>query len=173
MNIKSYISDILDFPSPGIIFRDISPLIGDYQALNYVLDSFENHASTLDFDCIAAIDARGFIFGSPLANRLKVPFIPIRKPGKLPPPTKSINYKLEYGESSLECKEDAFKSLKKVIIIDDLLATGGTLSAAIQLISSSGVKVVCAMFVVELLYLNGRNNIPDSIDLNCLAAYEK
>ncbi|MFL2665656.1 MAG: adenine phosphoribosyltransferase [Dehalococcoidia bacterium] len=173
MNIKSYISDILDFPSPGIVFRDISPLIGNYEALNYVLDSFENHALSLDFDCIAAIDARGFIFGSPLANRLKVPFIPIRKPRKLPPPTKSINYKLEYGESSLECKEDAFKSLKKVIIIDDLLATGGTLNAAIELISSFNTTVISAMFVVELLYLNGRINIPENIDLNCLVTYEK
>ena len=107
----------MDFPSDGIIFRDISPLIGNYEALNYVLDSFEKYALTLDFDCIAAIDARGFIFGAPIANRLKVPFVPIRKSGKLPPPLKSIRYDLEYGKSSLECKDDILKNNKKVIIL--------------------------------------------------------
>ncbi|MBC63726.1 MAG: adenine phosphoribosyltransferase [Chloroflexi bacterium] len=173
MNIKSYITDIMDFPSDGIIFRDISPLIGNYEALNYVLDSFEKYALTLDFDCIAAIDARGFIFGAPIANRLKVPFVPIRKSGKLPPPLKSIKYDLEYGNSSLECKDDILKNNKKVILIDDLLATGGTINAAIELISSTGAAVVSALLVVELLYLNGRNNLPKNIDVNCLVNYEK
>ena len=173
MNIKSYITDIIGFPSDGIIFRDISPLIGNYEVLNYVLDSFEKYTLSLDFDCIAAIDARGFIFGSPLANRLKVPFVPIRKSGKLPPPVKSIKYDLEYGNSSLECKDDVFNRTKKVILVDDLLATGGTVNAAIELISNSGATVVSVLLVAELLYLNGRNNLPKNIDINCLVSYEK
>jgi len=173
MNIKSYITNIIGFPSDGIIFRDISPLVGNYEAFNYVLDSFEKHALTLDFDCIAAIDARGFIFGAPLANRLKVPFVPIRKSGKLPPPVKRKKYDLEYGNSSLECKEDVFKKNNKVILVDDLLATGGSINAAIELISDTGAVVVSALLVVELLYLNGRSNLPKNIDINCLVAYEK
>ncbi len=159
MNLKKYIRDIPDFPSPGILFRDITPLLKEPKAFNYVLMLLREKLLGTKVTAIAAIESRGFIFGAPLAASLDLPFIPIRKPGKLPYEAVKVNYSLEYGEGSLEVHSDAFTANDTVAIIDDVLATGGTARGAVDLVGKLGGEVGPLLFVIELTYLNGRSNL--------------
>lgn len=151
------IRDVHDFPKPGIIFKDITPLLGTPEALNILMDHLTNRYLGLELDFIAGIDARGFIFGSILADRLGIGFVPVRKKGKLPYTTVAQKYSLEYGFDEVEIHIDAFgKDNAKVVLIDDLIATGGTAKAACELIEKVGAKCVECCFVVELEFLNGK-----------------
>lgn len=159
MDIKQYIRDIPDFPSPGILFRDITPLLKEPKAFRHVLALLEEKLKATPVTAITAIESRGFIFAAPLAASLGVPFIPIRKPGKLPYEAIQIEYSLEYGSGKLEIHSDALTSKDSVAIIDDLLATGGTAMGAAQLVEKLGARVAQMLFVVELEFLKGRENL--------------
>lgn len=151
------IRDVPNFPKPGIIFKDITPLLGSPEAFNILMDHLTNRYIGLELDFIAGIDARGFIFGSILADRLGIGFVPIRKKGKLPYTTVAEKYSLEYGFDEVEVHIDAFgQDGAKVVLIDDLIATGGTAKAAYELIEKVGAKCVECCFVIELEFLNGR-----------------
>lgn len=155
MNISDYIRDISDFPKKGIVFKDITPLLKDAKAFKYTIELLADKLKLIDFDYIVAIESRGFIFGSALALIMNKGIIPIRKKGKLPAETISIKYDLEYGTDTLELHKDALGSSDKVIIIDDLLATGGTVSAVEKLIQQTGAEIVADVFIVQLNFLNG------------------
>ncbi|MCL2390128.1 MAG: adenine phosphoribosyltransferase [Endomicrobia bacterium] len=157
--LEKTIRDVLDFPVKGIVFKDITPVLQDVSLFNEVIDDLANKFKDYKIDKIAGIESRGFLFGMPLALKMGVPFVPVRKKGKLPAETLSVTYKLEYGEASIEIHKDAVKSGERVLILDDLLATGGTTNAAIELIEKLDGKPVVAAFVVELGFLSGRNNI--------------
>ena len=159
------IREIPDFPKPGIIFKDITTLLGDPKALNLLMDHLTNRYLGYELDYIAGIDARGFIFGSILADRLGIGFVPVRKKGKLPYTTVAEKYSLEYGFDELEIHIDAFSKKKeaKVLLIDDLLATGGTAKAAANLINKVGAHCVEACFVMELSFLNGKEGFSSAV----------
>lgn len=161
--ILSHIRDVEDFPQPGIVFKDITPLLGSTQAFNTLMDHLTERYLGYELDYIAGIDARGFIFGSVLADRLGVGFVPIRKKNKLPFTTIAQKYSLEYGFDEVEMHIDAFGEKKgaKVLLIDDLIATGGTAKAANELIKSGGADCVEVCFVIELKFLNGRSLFKD------------
>ena len=159
--IRSKIRSIQDFPKPGILFRDITPLLADAQAMSETVEGLIAPFSEEPPDCIAGMEARGFIFGALAAQALGISFIPLRKPGKLPAATISQSYELEYGTASLELHADAIASGQRVLIIDDLLATGGTAAASCALIESAGGVVIACAFVVELAGLGGRERIED------------
>lgn len=161
MDLKSYIRDIPDFPKEGIIFKDITTLLKEPDAYREALDMMADHYKEKDFDYIVAIEARGFIIGAPLALALNKGFIPIRKPGKLPADIISASYELEYGSNQIEMHKDALKSGDKVLLVDDLLATGGTVRAAIDLIEDLGANIIGVAFLMELLFLNGRDKFAD------------
>jgi adenine phosphoribosyltransferase len=148
-----------DFPRPGILFRDITPLLADPKAFHMVIDAFVERFIGQSVDAVVAIDSRGFIFGAPLASRLNTAFVPARKPGKLPAETLSVEYGLEYGMASLELHKDALSSGSNVIVIDDLLATGGTSAAAGELVLALGARVLAYAFVIELEALQGRSKL--------------
>ena len=154
--LRALIRDIPDFPEPGILYRDITPLLHDAEALRLVNDELAAKAREFGATVVAGIEARGFIFGVPVAERLGVPFVPVRKPGKLPADAASVSYALEYGEDSLEMHRDPGVDGHQVAIIDDLLATGGTAAASAELIESCGGTVAGAAFVIELGDLGGR-----------------
>lgn len=154
MNLKEYIRTVDGFPKAGISFKDISPLLGDGKALNYTIEQLANMSK--EADVIVGPDARGFLFATPVAAKLAKPMVMVRKPGKLPGPVIQKKYELEYGSNTLEIQEGAIKPGQKVIIIDDLLATGGTTRAAIELIKEMGAEVIKVLFVIELVDLNGR-----------------
>ena len=156
MNLKEYIRDVPDFPKPGIIFKDISPLLKSPKALSYVIDKLSEPFSKNNIDAIAGVEARGFLLSSPLALKLDKPMIPIRKIGKLPYKTFGVSYDLEYGKDVLEIHKDAINPGDKVLIVDDLLATGGTINACINLINQSGGVVNGLSFIIELTQLKGR-----------------
>ncbi len=160
--LLDHIRDIPDFPKPDIIFKDITPLLGSPKALNTLMDHLANRYLGMELDFVAGIDARGFIFGSILADRLGVGFVPIRKKGKLPYTTVAQKYSLEYGYDEVEIHIDAFgKDGAKVVLIDDLIATGGTAKAACELIEKVGAKCVECCFIVELEFLNGKTKFED------------
>lgn len=159
IDIKEYIRDIYDFPKQGILFRDITPLLGDAQMLNKAIELLSAQFDDLKIDCIAAVEARGFIFGSAVANKMGVGFVPIRKAGKLPHDTNKVSYDLEYGTDTLEVHQDAFEKHKRVLILDDLLATGGTLAAACRLVENSGGEVAGISCFIELSALKGREKL--------------
>jgi len=159
MNLRTYIRDIPDFPKPGIIFKDITPLLKDPQALNETVRLLAKTAHGLGITSVVGIESRGFIFGAAVAFKLGAGFIPIRKPGKLPAETVSESYELEYGTDTIEIHADALASGERVLLIDDLLATGGTMEAAVKLVEKSGARVVKVAFVIELLFLNGREKL--------------
>lgn len=161
MDLKNYIAAIKDFPKEGIIFRDMTPLLQDKDALKFALDQLSAFAKEVNADIIAGPEARGFIFGTPVAYALNIGFVPVRKPGKLPRKTIEYKYDLEYGSNTLCMHEDAIKKGQKVVIIDDLLATGGTVEAAIQLIEKLGGEVVGCAFLIELDDLKGREKLKD------------
>lgn len=153
--LRAAIRDVPDFPKPGIIFKDITPVLSDGELFRLAIDRFVAACEGQNIQKIAGIDARGFIFGATVADRLGLGFIPIRKKGKLPWKTESTSYKLEYGEAEIEVHTDAFAPGERVALIDDLLATGGTAAAALKLVEKAGGQVVQAQFLVELAFLNG------------------
>lgn len=159
MELKNYIASIPDFPKQGILFRDMTPLLQNNEALTYALDKMAEFAKELNADVIVGPEARGFIFGTPVAYKLNIGFVPVRKPGKLPRKTVEFKYDLEYGTNTLCIHEDAIKKGQKVVIIDDLLATGGTVEAAVKLIEKLGGTVVGLAFLMELDDLNGREKL--------------
>lgn len=159
MDLSKYIRDIPDFPKPGIIFKDITPILKAPEALSYVVDALAESLKQKEVAAIAAIEARGFIFGAPLALRLKLPFVPIRKSGKLPAESISVDYSLEYGSNKIEIHKDALSAAQAVVVIDDLLATGGTALAASKLVEELGAEVVKLLFVIELGFLGGRQKL--------------
>lgn len=161
MDIKSTIRVIENYPIEGISFKDITTLLKDKEAYKESLNQLEREIKDLDFDYIVGIESRGFIFGAPLADRLDKGFIPIRKPGKLPGEIEKISYELEYGNNELEMHKDALKPGDKVIIIDDLIATGGSAKAAASLIESLGGEVAAFAFLIELEELNARELLSD------------
>ncbi len=160
MSIKDKIRTVPNWPIEGVMFRDITTLIQDPQGLKDTCDAFYERYKDIQIDKIVGIDARGFIFGAVLAYHLNVGFVPVRKKGKLPYKTIEASYTLEYGENIVEMHEDAIKKGEKVIIIDDLIATGGTIAAAAQLVEKLGGEILELAFVVELPDLKGRGKIP-------------
>ena len=159
MNLKDYIRDIPDFPQPGILFRDITPLLRDSEAFNHTVDLLADRYRDYDIDVIVAVESRGFIFGAPLAYRLGKPLVPVRKEGKLPGDTVSAEYFLEYGSSRVEMHLGDVGPGDQVLIIDDLLATGGTLAAAAHLVEACEAEVAAMGLVIELEDLGGRNTL--------------
>ena len=156
MNLNDYVASIPDFPSKGILFRDITPLMADGEAFRYACDELTEYARKIGAEVVAGPESRGFIFGCPVAYNLNIGFVPVRKPNKLPRKTISITYELEYGTNELHIHEDAIKPGQKVLIIDDLLATGGTVDATIKLVEQLGGEVVGCAFLIELEDLKGR-----------------
>jgi adenine phosphoribosyltransferase len=159
MNLMQYIRDIPNFPKPGILFKDITPLLADPHALQYAIDRLAEHYPPTTVDAVAAVEARGFLFAAPLALKLQKPLIPLRKPGKLPYQTHTLQYDLEYGSAELQIHIDAFTTGKRVLLVDDLLATGGTMAAGCQLVEKAGGKVMGCAFLVELAFLAGRDKL--------------
>jgi adenine phosphoribosyltransferase len=159
MDLKSVIRTIPDFPKRGITFVDITTLLKNPDAFRYSLDQFHKEIKPMNITAIVVIESRGFIFGAPLAERLGVPLVPVRKPGKLPAETVSQSYELEYGTDSIEMHKDALSNRDKVVIVDDLLATGGTAAATIKLAESLGAKVEALAFLIELSFLKGREKL--------------
>jgi len=159
IDLKKHVRDIPDFPKKGILFRDITPLLGDKEALVAAIEALAAPFKNRNIDYVAAIEARGFIFGSAVARALNAGFIPIRKTGKLPHITKSVEYDLEYGKDTIEIHKDAIKDGASVLLVDDLLATGGTMAAAIKLIEQMDAKIAGLTFLVELKALGGRKKL--------------
>ena len=159
MNLKDYIANVPNFPIEGIQFKDITPLIGDGKAFKYATNLFVDFTNEIGADIIVGPDARGFIFGCPVATQLGLGFIPVRKPNKLPREVIEFSYDLEYGSNTLCLHKGDIKPGQKVLIIDDLLATGGTIEATIHLVEQSGGIVVGIAFLVELLDLDGRKKL--------------
>lgn len=157
--LRSAIRDVPDFPKPGILFKDITPVLSDPELFRLAISGFKTACAGFAFDKIAAVDARGFFFGAVLSHELGVGLVPIRKKGKLPYQTVSHRYALEYGEAELEVHVDAVRPGERVILIDDLLATGGTSAATITLLKKLGAEVPAAIFLVELLFLHGRDTL--------------
>ena len=160
-NIEEYIRSIKDFPKEGIIFRDVTSVLQDADGLHLAIDSMQDLVKNIDFDVILGPESRGFIFGVPIAYNLHKPFIPVRKKGKLPCETVEMEYDLEYGKATIEIHKDAIKPGQKVVIIDDLIATGGTIEAIIKLVEQLGGEVAGVCFLMELEELNGREKLAD------------
>lgn len=158
---KSLIRDIPDFPKPGIVFKDITPMLGDGPAFSQVISELACHVDP-GVDAIVGIESRGFIFGAALAHQLGVGFVTVRKPGKLPAEVHSIEYELEYGVDRLEIHRDALSKGHRVVIVDDLLATGGTASATVELVQKLGAEVAACLFVIELAFLPGRQALKET-----------
>ena len=154
--LRAAVRDVTDFPKAGILFKDITPILSDGALLRTAIDCFVADCAGQDIRKIVGIDARGFLFGATVADRLGIGFVPIRKRGKLPWKTESLAYKLEYGEAEMEVHTDAFEPGERVSLVDDLLATGGTAAAATKLIAKAGGSVVQAQFLIELGFLAGR-----------------
>lgn len=159
MNLADHIRDIPDFPKPGVLFKDITPLLANPQAFQHSIKLMSTHYEGQRVDAIAAAEARGFLFAAPLALALKAPLIPLRKPGKLPYQTHCFQYELEYGSAELHVHIDAVVPGARVLVVDDLLATGGTLKAGCQLIEKAGGQVAGCAVLVELDFLKGREKL--------------
>lgn len=170
MNLKALIRDVPDFPKSGILFRDITTLLKNAEGLRYAIDTLTQKCreANLSPDYIAGIESRGFIFAPPLAYQLNTGFVPVRKPGKLPAAVHSIEYELEYGTDTLEIHQDAIQARTKVLIVDDLIATGGTAKATAELCQKIGAEVIGFAFVVELKDLKGREQLPDVPIINLI-----
>jgi len=158
-DLKQFIRNIPDFPKPGIVFRDITPLLADPKVFRDVTRRFADHFRDAGVTAVCAAEARGFIFAAPLAMEMDASFVPIRKPGKLPFDTKAFHYELEYGTDSLEMHTDAVHAGDRVLLVDDLLATGGTMEACVKLCQHTGAEVVGCAFLVELAVLGGRERL--------------
>ncbi|MGL4589201.1 MAG: adenine phosphoribosyltransferase [Mycoplasmatales bacterium] len=171
MNIKDYIAEVIDYPKPGISFKDITPLMSDGKAYKYVTEQIKDYAISREAEVIVGPEARGFIAGCPVATSLEIGFVPVRKPNKLPRKTIEIEYELEYGTDKLTIHEDGIKPGQKVLIVDDLLATGGTMEATIKLVEKLGGVVVGLAFIIELDELEGRKRITNNYDIFTLVNY--
>lgn len=170
MDLKSYVRDIPDWPKQGVVFKDITPLLGNKDSFKYAIDSIANHYKGKQIDMILGAEARGFILASALAYKMGCGFVPARKPGKLPYNTLSAEYDLEYGTDTLEMHEDAIKPNDRVLVVDDLIATGGTAAAKVKLVEQLGGKVVGIAFLIELAFLNGRDKL-NNYDIYSLIKY--
>ena len=159
VQLDTFIRNVPDFPKPGIQFKDITPLLADRNALDHAVACLHDKIAGESIDLVAGIESRGFIFGIELASKLGTGFVPIRKPGKLPYKTYSQSYDLEYGTDALEIHQDAIHSGQKVLIVDDLLATGGTAQASTELITKCGGDIVACLFLIELAFLDGRKRL--------------
>ena len=157
--IEEYVRSIPDFPEEGIIFRDVTSVLQDADGLHLAIDLMQEKIKDLEFDVVVGPESRGFIFGVPIAYNLHKPFVPVRKKGKLPCETVSMEYELEYGTATIEIHKDAIKPGQKVLIVDDLMATGGTIEAIIKLITQLGGEVVGSVFLMELAGLEGRKKL--------------
>lgn len=169
--IEEYVRSIPDFPEPGIIFRDVTSVLQDKDGLKLAIDQMQDLLQGVEFDIIAGPESRGFIFGVPIAYNLNKAFIPVRKKGKLPCETVSMDYDLEYGKATIEIHKDAIKPGQKVVIIDDLIATGGTIEAITKLVEMLGGEVIKIIFLMELKGLNGREKL-DGYDVDVVIQYE-
>ena len=168
--IEEYVRSIPDFPEPGIIFRDVTSILEDGDGLHLAIDLMQEKLKDVDFDIVVGPESRGFIFGVPIAYNLRKSFIPVRKKGKLPCETISIEYDLEYGSAVIEMHKDSIKPGQKVVIIDDLMATGGTIEAIIKLVEQLGGEVVKTVFLMELEGLEGRKKL-EGYDVDTVIAY--
>jgi adenine phosphoribosyltransferase len=171
VDLRRYVRDIPDFPKPGIVFKDLTPLWLDPDALDHTVAALGRYARARDAELVVAAEARGFILGAALARELRVGFVPARKPGKLPARTVSAQYALEYGVDTLELHSDAFADRTRVLVHDDLLATGGTTKATVELIEQLGGEVVGCAYVVELGFLRGRETLAGH-DVHALISYD-
>ena len=171
MDLKPYIRLIHDFPKQGILFKDITTLLKEGDVFKYSVDAWMKKVEHLAIDIIAGPEARGFVFGAPLAYALGVGFVPIRKSGKLPGTTIESSYDLEYGSDALAVHQDAISPGQRVLLVDDLLATGGTMATSIELVEKLGGEVVAASFLIELAYLRGRERL-QPVDVYSLVTYE-
>ena len=169
--IEDYVRSIPDFPEKGIIFRDVTSVLQDGEGLHLAIDLMQDKIKDLDFDVIVGPESRGFIFGVPIAYNLRKPFVPVRKKGKLPCETISVDYDLEYGKATIEMHKDSIKPGQKVVIVDDLMATGGTIEAIIKLVKALGGEVVGTVFLMELAGLEGRKKL-EGINVNSVICYE-
>lgn len=169
--VEDYIRSIPDFPEPGIIFRDVTSVLQDAEGLKLSIDEMTKLLDGVDFDVIAGAESRGFIFGMPIAYALGKPFVPVRKAGKLPCETVSQSYDLEYGQATIEIHKDAIKPGQKVVLVDDLIATGGTMEAAAKLVEKLGGEVVKMIFLIELAGLEGRKKLA-KYDLASVVSYD-
>ena len=170
-NLKQLIREVPDFPKPGINFYDITTLLKDAEGLKQTIDALAEHYQGEQIDTVIGVESRGFIFAAPLAYHLGAGFVPVRKPKKLPAEKVSVSYDLEYGQDTLEMHKDAVGEGHKVLIVDDLLATGGTAKAVVDLVESLGGKIVGLLFVVELDFLNGREKF-NGYDVRSLIRYD-
>ena len=169
--IEEYVRSIPDFPEPGIIFRDITSVLQDADGLQLAIDSMIKLLDGVDFNVVAGTESRGFIFGVPIAYEMHKPFVPVRKKGKLPCETISQSYDLEYGQATIEMHKDSIKPGQKVVLVDDLIATGGTIEAAIKLVEQLGGEVVKVIFLMELAGLKGRERLK-GYDVASVITYE-
>ena len=169
--LEEYVKSIPDFPEKGIIFRDVTSVLQDAEGLHLAIDQMQEKLEGVDFDVVLGPESRGFIFGVPIAYNMKKPFVPVRKKGKLPCETVSMEYDLEYGTATIEMHKDAIKPGQKVVVIDDLIATGGTIEAAIKLIEQLGGEVVKVVFLMELAGLKGRERLA-GYDVESVICYE-
>ncbi len=169
--IEEYVRSIPDFPEPGIIFRDVTSILQDADGLHLAIDLMQEKLAGLDFDVVVGAESRGFIFGTPIAYNLHKPFVLVRKKGKLPCETVSMEYDLEYGSATIEMHKDSIKPGQKVVIIDDLIATGGTIEAAAKLVEQLGGEVVKIVFLMELAGLKGREKLA-GYDVESVICYE-
>lgn len=171
MDIRKYIAEIENYPKEGISFKDITPLMANGAAYKYVTDQIRDYAIEVGAEVIVGPEARGFIAGCPVATSLEIGFVPVRKPNKLPREVLSVDYELEYGTDTLTVHKGDITPGQKVLIVDDLLATGGTMEATIKLVELSGAEVVGLAFIIELEDLNGRERITDKYNIKTLIKY--
>ena len=170
-SLKDYVVTVPDFPEKGVMFRDVTSVLEDAEGMHLAIDEMQKCLDGLDFDVIAGVDSRGFIFGMPIAYNLKKPFVPVRKAGKLPRETVSRTYDLEYGQATIEMHTDSIKPGQRVVIVDDLIATGGTVAAAAKLVEALGGEVVRILFLMELEGLEGRKRL-SNYDVASVIKYE-
>ena len=169
--VEDYVVSIPDFPEPGIIFRDVTSVLQDAEGLKLAIDGIQEKLAGIEFDVIAGTESRGFIFGMPVAYNLGKPFVLVRKKGKLPRETVSMEYELEYGSAEIEMHRDSIRPGQKVVLIDDLIATGGTIEAAAKLVELLGGEVVKMVFLMELAGLKGRERLK-KYDVDSVICYE-
>ncbi|HIT13507.1 MAG TPA: adenine phosphoribosyltransferase [Candidatus Scatomonas merdigallinarum] len=169
--LEEYVMSIPDFPEPGVIFRDVTSILQDADGLKLAIDSLQALLKDVDFDVVVGTESRGFIFGMPLAYNLHKPFVPVRKKGKLPRETVEMSYELEYGSASIEMHRDAIQPGQRAVLVDDLIATGGTMEAAARLVESLGGEVAKIIFVMELAGLKGREKLK-KYDVASVIRYE-
>ena len=170
-SLKDYVRTVPDYPQKGVMFRDVTTVIGDADGLKLAIDEMQKLLEDIDFDVIAGAEARGFVFGMPIAYNMHKPFVLIRKKGKLPADTVSLEYDLEYGSAEIEIHRDSVKPGQKVVVIDDLIATGGTIKAGIKLLEQLGAEVVRCAFLIELVDLGGRKAL-EGYDVASVLQYE-